>query len=244
MTGESQETIFSSILEPEPSADGRGGAGAGAAGAGAADRGEASGSGSGEQKSRVMEDLEALKQQNAVLQERLEAFGETGKVVDSLRNVFSPDETAKQREELRRRQDEYDADPIGYMDKALKKSVQELQSELEQTKLQAAAKEVIGEINQQYEVDWKKEPQIIEHLNSFSLEFRRSEPKKAMLRAIALAKAGKKRTSPPYYEGSSYGSDMMRRARDMSEAEQIAAGVKRFAKTPDKDPIKGILSRL
>ena len=175
----------------------------------------------------------------AIDNDKLDAILEQNKKLKQLEQVFLPNEEETKAKAKRKAEDEYDADPIGVMERILDEKLKKLEDRQTQAEINAYAKDVMSEVDKEYIVDWKKDGQkIAKELSYMNQEYKQKYPKEATLKAMRLASVGKKREAGqyPYYEPANF-RQQQREAAQKTEAESYFAGIKQAAKESVGGPL-------
>jgi len=193
-------------------------------------------------------EIKALKEQLAQRDAKItEMSGDLDKLrpaaqtVEKMQQAFLGDEDAQRaqvaKEELTR---SFDEDPAGTLDRILADRDQRLMAALEKKERTRDVKDIMREVEQEWDVDWKNSgKKIKETLNNFSPDYKESDLKGALIAAIELNKAGKKRKTLPHMEGSSLSPEQQEKRRLDYETEVK----KRILKHKDSaDPLRGFFN--
>ena len=164
-------------------------------------------------------------------------------VLKKLKAAFQPttdkDDLQLQKQLLER----FDDDPISLIRELVNSEVAEVKNKLQETNLDIRAKEVTNEIDKEYEVDWSKDSaKIIEQLNSFSREYKMTNPREATIKAMRLAGVGKKRIQPLPFSESPGGMYTPGRAPAQSEeiTKTFLKGLRKEADAAKGSPIASL----
>jgi len=180
---------------------------------------------------------EMIRQQS----EKLKALEPMQQTVQKMQSVFVNDEesvkTAAAREALTR---QWDEDPAGTFEQLMEQRENRILQEIEKKDRKRSAREVISEVEKEYDVDLDKDgKKIAEALERFSPEYKERNLKQAVISAIELTKTGKRRKTLPHVEGSSLSPEAQAKQK-LSREQEFK---KLLLKHKEEDqPLRGLFS--
>jgi hypothetical protein len=201
-----------------------------------------------EEYEKLKKDFDEFKKSSEGTSQKLEQISQSNEVINRIREAFVPkDPKAQNAKEQKKLLDEFDADPIEFLERFVDEKLGPVADRQHRSDLDRYAKEVMTEIDKEYsDIDWAKNgKKIAAELQKFSPEFKQNNPKEATVRAMQALGIGKKRDVPadfPYLESSNTYSAERQKARE-SEAEKYKKGIFNAAKQATASPLKGFFSQ-
>lgn len=165
------------------------------------------------------EEMKSMKEENKKLQQALE---KQSKITGKLEKVFSNDDEMTKQQELEKRR-KFQANAPDEVQKMIQESEQRIMSQFTKSTLERDLKDVYREIQKDYEVDLNKIPQdVLDTVDMFSKEARKSDPKKVILASYAMRGKLKKR-DPEFtnFEGGGSNGSRVSTKQEKSEADTI-----------------------
>ena len=156
--------------------------------------------------SQVGQELDRITQLQEELAEQRRIAEEANEKMNRLSNALSDtkpeDKEQKEREERIRK---FDVDPLTGVNNIVEEQVSSLRNEINSMKSTRIAQLAMDDIDKEWDVDWESNKQKIKHeLETLNPEFRRNNPKAALLKAAQFAGVANKKDKMPMtlYPGS------------------------------------------
>jgi len=205
----------------------------------------------GEKATVSKEDYDALQAKlNDVIEKvpdqgQLKTIIENNGKLEQMMEVLVPNKDKNTEAKRKALIDEFDADPISFLDKKLDEKLSGVVERLDTSEVNRFADKVMTEIDRDYVLDWAKDGQkVADELAKFSTAYKREDPKAATIKAMSLAGVGKKRDAAanfPYYESSDY-TAIQEKAMD-DEATAYKNNLRSAAKDMSNDGLKGFFQK-
>jgi hypothetical protein len=186
---------------------------------------------------KLEENYKSLQELVGKQSDQIKGLAESKESFNKVKQAFLPSDEENDKEEQRVLSDTFDTNPVTFIDARIEEKMKKLAQRQEDSDIDRFAKEVMMDIDKEYDVPWDKvSNKIASELINFDEEFKHSNPKRAVLKAMSLAKVGKKREKPlPYYESSTY-NDSARKKEDNDFKSNYMKGLREAAKDINKNP--------
>ena len=145
-------------------------------------------------------------------------------------------------------QSKHDGDPVGVTEdmitRAVEKVVTPIQAQLNQEVTARQGREVMDQVNKEYDIDWPKDgAKVTEQLKQFSEDARIKDPRGVLLKAMNLAGVGTKRPEMPHLggrEGIGAAPSIQTQKEEYKTA--IKAGIERVRKEENEGVYNSLLN--
>jgi len=136
----------------------------------------------------------------------------------------------------------FDQDPVGTFNELLNKRDQRILDSIQQKERKRSVQDVMKEVENEYSVDWDKYGKhISDALGKFSSEYKENNLKAAVISAIEMTRAGTKRKTLPFMEGSNLSPELREKQR-LTEEQEVKRAILRHR---DHDqPLRGMYEAL